>query len=214
MTHVICTNISGLDDLAYQKLYAGASRDRRERADRYRNREDSLRCLIAEALLRYVLRTKKYTLEKTQYGKPFIKDMPGFHFNLSHAGCWVVIAYGNGETGVDVEYIHRNTDKKAILNRFFCEEERCYVQKESAYSLERFFEIWTGKESYIKYLGTGLRKDLRSFNVRSAEIQKYLHHTKLGEAYCLSLYTREQGYSMQLLGPQQLLDWNSKEESV
>lgn len=204
MIRVICTNISELDDTAYRQLYAKASRERKNRADRYYRREDALRCLAAEALLRYVLGADTYIVEKMPNGKPYIKDVPDFHFNLSHSGCWVVIACGDSEVGVDVEQIRGDVDIQAIAGQFFSPEEQCYVWENPAQSRQRFFTIWTGKESYIKYLGTGLQKDLTSFSVLSPELQVHLHHRKIGEDYCLSLCTEENDYLFELLDVQRL----------
>ena len=95
MTRVICVDISRLTPPDYQALYAKASDERKRGAERYRRREDSLRCVGADALLRYELGTSDYTVEKSPSGKPFIRGREAFCYNLSHAGNWVGIAFGD-----------------------------------------------------------------------------------------------------------------------
>ena len=205
MIRLICTDISDMTEAAFRALYEKASAGRRGRADRYRRPADAMRCLTAEALLRYVLGTGDFTEEKAPGGKPFLREYPDFHYNLSHAGRWVVLACGDSEVGVDVEKIRRDTDVEAIAGHFFAPEEQRAVRENPAYSRERFFEIWTSKESYVKYLGTGLRTDLTAFSVFSPEPEVRLFRRKLGEDYCLSLCTACDDYLLELLDLQRLL---------
>lgn len=39
------------------------------------------------------------------YGKPVLKNYPTIHFNLSHAGDWVLCGIGDVSLGVDIEHI-------------------------------------------------------------------------------------------------------------
>lgn len=205
MIRVICTDISALSPSDYQALYEKASAERKVRADRYRRREDSLRCVTADALLRYALGTCDYTARKSISGKPFIEGRENFHYNLSHSGNWVVIVFGDSEVGVDVEKLRTDTDMDAIARRFFTAEEQRYVFAEEQKRHQRFFEIWTGKESYLKYLGTGLKKDLTSFSVLSLEPEIQLHRQTLPGGYSLCLCTTEMDYSFELLDLQRLI---------
>ena len=199
MIHIICADISGLSEADYRKLYAKASPERKNRADRYRRREDALRCVTADALLRFALGTDAYTVEKNHDGKPFIKDRPDFFYNLSHSGQWVVIAFGESEVGVDVEQIRMDADIEAIAGRFFSSEEQQYIHAESSQSRNRFFEVWAGKESYVKFLGTGLKKSMSSFSILSLEPDVHLHQRMLPGGYCLCLCTTEDNIFFELL---------------
>lgn len=205
MINIICTDLSGADRQVYEALYHRASFLRRDRADRYRREEDALRCLAAGALLRYALGTDKFTEDKMPNGKPFIREKPDFHFNLSHAGCWVVLAFGDSPVGVDVERIRPETDIASISRRFFAEEEQRYILEDPDQSRSRFFEIWTVKESYIKFLGTGLKTDLTAFSVLNGQPDVRYYHWKLSEGYCLSLCTREEGCERMTVNVQDLL---------
>lgn len=203
MVRVICTDISGWEEGAYDQLWARATAQRRSRADRYRRREDGLRCLAAGALLRYALGTGGYTEERTEGGKPRIPDFPEFHYNLSHSGRWVVLAFGSSPVGVDVEQLRPDTDVDAMASRFFCREEQEFI-RQGPDARRRFFEVWTRKESYLKYLGTGLKKSLTSFGVLRPEPGMQFFGQELPGGYLLSLYTREPEYTLELLDLQQL----------
>lgn len=204
MIQVICADISKLDVSDYHALYEAASAERRSRADAYRFREDSLRCVTADALLRYALGTSEYTVEHTPSGKPFLKGREGFFYNLSHAGCWVVIAWGNSEVGVDVEEVSGASHPDAIARRFFTPEEQNYIFKDGQLLRQRFAEIWTGKESYLKFLGTGLKKELTSFSVLSLPPEIHLHHCMLPGNCSLTICTTEPEFRMELLDARKL----------
>lgn len=203
MTRVICSDISELEK-AYPALYAGASAERRQRADRYRRREDALRCLAAGALLRHALGTAEYTTAKGPFGKPYIEGNNRFHYNLSHCGSWVVIAFGDSEVGIDVEKICMDPGKESIARRYFTPDEQAYVFETAALAPQRFFEVWTGKESYLKYLGTGLHKDLASFSIFAPEPAVRLYHRLLPGGYSLTLCTTDDNYLFELLDAQRL----------
>lgn len=204
MVTILCFDITQLNEGGWAELYRRASPERRARADRYRKPEDRRRCLAAEALLRYALGSADYAVEKNQYGKPRIAGREDFHFNLSHTGNWVVIAFGDAEVGIDIEQISRDAGKERLARRFFTENEQAYVFWDAETQAERFFEIWTAKESYLKYLGTGLSKALDSFDVLTME-DPACRRIPFADGYCLSLCTRDDTYSLSYLTGEQLL---------
>jgi len=190
MIRVVCWDISGLDRETYERLYAQSSPERQARADRYRRHEDALRCVAAEALVRRAA-GGPVAIMKDEGGKPRLAGMESFRYNLSHSGNWVVMAWGESEVGVDVEKIHMDEGKEQIARRFFSREEQDYIfAAEGDLRAERFFQVWTGKESYLKYLGTGLRTPMDSFSVLSLE-GVFLHRWTLPGGYFLSLSCQE-----------------------
>ena len=205
MSKIICIDLSRADETVYSRLYALASPERRSRADQFRRREDALRCVTSDALLRRVLGADYSRVTKSPNGKPFLPHRPDFHFNLSHSGNWVAIAWGNSNVGLDVESVCHRANMKAVARRFFAEEERQYVFQEEPQQAHRFFEVWTGKESYLKYLGTGLRKDLTSFSVLSPEPGSNLHWETLPDGSLLCLCTTDDEYTLELLDVLQLI---------
>ncbi len=205
MIRIVCADLSGGTPQMYDRLYALASPERKQRADRYRRQDDKLRCVAADALLRNALGTADYTVAKHRYGKPYLPEYPDFHFNLSHSGRYAVLAWGTPEMGIDVQEHNPGTDFAALAAFGFAPDERDYVFRSEAHMQQRFYEIWTGKESYLKYIGKGLGMDLRSFSVlRPAPDIRYLRPS-FDEGYSLCLCTTENQFTFELLNIRQLL---------
>ena len=90
-----------------------------------------------------------YEIIKNENGKPYLKDNK-VYFNISHKKDIIGIAVSKNEIGFDIEYIDVEKEiKDSVLNNCFSELERNYIDCD----IERFFEIFTKKESYIKLLG-------------------------------------------------------------
>lgn len=200
MIHVLCADISSADKGIYDRLYEKASPERKKQADRYLRQEDKLRCVTAHALLETVLGTDEFQIGRQSGGKPYVQNREGFYYNLSHSGRYVVIAWGTSEVGVDIQQHNRSVAIEAIAKRFFTAEEQVYIQQD----LLRFYEIWTKKESYLKYTGKGLQKDLASFNTLAPDSGIRYHHRYLEDGYSLCLCTTEKHHTFKLLDVQQL----------
>lgn len=205
MIRVICTDISGLRETDVALLHAKATPQRRQRAVGYVHREDTVRCLAADALLRYALGTGEYTAEKGTNGKPCIRGREDFHYNLSHSGNWVVIAFGGSPVGVDVERLCPDRDYEAMARRYFAPEEQAYLLEAPGQLPRRFLEVWTAKESYLKFLGTGLKRPLSSFSVFSLEPELHLRRWELPGESQLCLCAAEDTCRMEILEINQLL---------
>lgn len=203
MARILCFSLSQLDGQGYQALYRRASQSRREKADSFRLTTDKYRCLVGEALLRQTLGTDEFTLALGEYGKPYVAEQPDFHFNLSHSGDWVVLACSDREVGIDIEQIRADAKIEKLARRHFTPGEQNYVFSDGeSHMADRFFRIWTAKESYLKYLGTGLSKSLQSFNVLSMEFPHFFTQTL--EGCCLTLCTEDTGYQIEQLSWEQL----------
>lgn len=169
MVRVYMINVRDqLPEESLKKLYRLQSVKKIVKEKSFCYMENVLQTLYGNILIRYLCQTRfriennKIHFSKNEYGKPYIINLP-IYFNISHAGEWVVCAIDEGsEVGVDIEKI-----KKIDLNiaqRFFCkcEYELMYLMPEKE-RLDYFYSIWTLKESYLKWLGTGLCTSLNSF---------------------------------------------------
>ncbi len=208
MIHIATVDLSTLDENAYQRLYALASPERRQQAERCLRKEVAQQCILAEAALRYALRsalgTDRVTLSNTKSGKPYITERSDFHFNLSHAGSWVVIAWADLPVGIDVETIRMDESKERLAQRFYHSREQAYLfAAQGQERAQRFFEIWTKKESYLKYLGTGIDRALNSFSV--LDLPEVTFHSCLLENAVLTLCAADSEYDMISLTPEMLL---------
>ena len=184
MIRVLYVNISGARDIDYRRLYELASPSRRKRADRYLRRVDALRCVTAEALLRYAV-GGDVSVARTPEGKPYLPDAPDFHFNLTHSGDFTAIAYGSSPVGVDIERIRPDGIRPGIAQRFFTPAER-----EFASTPEKFYQVWSMKESYLKFLGTGLAYPLQTFDVLSEPLASQFYIGEL-PGHTLAVFSKD-----------------------
>lgn len=123
---------------------------------KYNRAEDKARGLGAAYLLLFALHKEGVLLEMLpdfsyeEKGKPYLEEVPQFHFNLSHTKNMVVCAISEDKVGVDIEHIREIND--STIQRIFTEKER-----EIAGSLEDgFVRLWTMKEACAKLRGSGL----------------------------------------------------------
>lgn len=197
MIHILCAEISQIDETEYDRLFLKASPERQLRAQRYLRQQDKIRCVVADALVRRAvaetLGISDFSVTLDDGGKPYIQDRKDFHFNLSHSGRWVTMAYGDTPVGIDIQQMRLSPEKIPKFCRLFAPDEAVYILDGTEDSLiDRFFRIWTGKESYLKFLGTGLRKALNSFSVlNEATHPGVTFNTVLRNGYCLTLCAQE-----------------------
>ncbi len=149
--------------------------EERQRADRFRLADDSVRAVLGRGILRVILATyldaapDQVEFRYTDRGKPILAGVErrGFHFNVSHSGCWVLIAITSDHlVGVDVEQVRAVAEMESIMGRFFAPREAQRIRSLSpAERSEAFFTCWTRKEAYIKAVGAGLSLPLDRFEV-------------------------------------------------
>ncbi|MBE5816175.1 MAG: 4'-phosphopantetheinyl transferase superfamily protein [Clostridiales bacterium] len=96
-------------------------------------------------------------------GKPYVSNFENIHFNISHTKNACAGIFAPFEVGIDTELIR--PAELAISRRFFTPNEAEYISGAPHLSDERFFEVWTKKEAYIKLTGEGLGRPLSSFDV-------------------------------------------------
>ncbi len=110
-------------------------------------------------------------IDYNAHGKPFLRDNP-YYFNISHSEELVAVLISDYECGLDVQHTDAKKSSRTLMDiagRFFTENENNYLQNlDIKKQKNEFFRIWAIKESYLKYLGTGLSEPLNSFNVTIA----------------------------------------------
>lgn len=181
---ILKTSDSAVDDLI--KL---VSIEKQKKINKLRFDIDRKLSLYSELLVRYQacqelnLSNKEVVFGKSKNGKPFLLDYPEFYFNISHTRNAVVVAFSDSEIGVDIESI--KPINLAIANRFYtsCEQEYITTHGNPDYA---FYEVWTKKETYIKYLGTGLSTSLNSFNVLDDSLRTMMYTFSM-EQYIISI---------------------------
>lgn len=141
---------------------------------KFNKAETSSHALLNAAVRRYVEETGSkskvqkaaLTVERdSKFGKPYCKELPEVHFSISHSGAWWSCACAPQEVGLDLQQTQAKNLEK-LAKRFFHPQELLWLRgKESS----QFYRLWTYKESYVKYTGTGLLAGLDSFSVVSGE---------------------------------------------
>ena len=197
-------------------LISRVSKDRIERAEKFRFEIDKRRGLAAETLLNYGLKRLcgrllfPVRLLRNENGKPRLdlsqeeKDLlraagalsseaESLCFSLSHSGDYAACAIadaGEGELGTDIEE-HR-PDRSGIAEHFFCRGEVERIRND-----EDFYMYWTLKESFLKAVGRGLALPLDSFEVfvdASGEAS-YVQSVN-GDVYRGRVYRPFKGYTL------------------
>ncbi|WP_379155579.1 4'-phosphopantetheinyl transferase family protein [Paenibacillus sp. sgz5001063] len=175
MVRIFSVKIPKACTVNVQEVMNLLSEERRQRTLRFRRKEDRIRSVLAEALIRTLL-IREHRLDNrslrfavNRYGKPYLADLPDCQFNLSHAGDYVLCAIDQKPLGIDVEEI--KPIDLSIASRFFTPGENQEIQRmPEDRRLDHFYQLWTAKESYIKFKGTGLSMPLNSFSLHiSAE---------------------------------------------
>lgn len=98
-----------------------------------------------------------------EYGKPYLKGNK-LYFNISNCDNYTVLAISSNEIGIDIQKI---TMKKRIIDRICTDEEKQMIK-----TPEDFTIIWVKKESYVKYLGTGITYGLK--NVDTLKLHNFI----------------------------------------
>jgi len=91
------------------------------------------------------------TVLKTAQGKPYFAGNP-LYFSLSHSKIMAVCAISDAPIGVDIEKLRPLEEK--LPKRVLSHGELCWLQNQPE-TMACFFRLWTMKEAYVKFTGTG-----------------------------------------------------------
>lgn len=109
--------------------------------------------------------------QSNKFGRPYVilpESAPCIDFNISHSKRYVVMAVGLAShcVGVDIEEVMADPTHISIVTQFFSVSEQAqFHQLSSTQQTDRFFELWTAKEAYIKARGMGISIPLPTFSV-------------------------------------------------
>ncbi len=169
------------------------SDERKASVQSYRNEYDKKRTVLGEHLARKGISDflgidgTEIRFERDKQGRPFAVGLD-VDFNVSHSNELVVCAVSNERVGVDVECF-RDIDLR--VTKIACtEREKDFVFTAELPDEQRhnFFLIWTAKEAYLKFLGTGLT-GLKS--IEYDEIKPYCEVFVDGQ-YIITVYQNTQ----------------------
>jgi 4'-phosphopantetheinyl transferase len=150
--------------------------DEHDRMSRFKFEKDRHQYMVTRAALRTILSKyqpatapSQWIFDKNPYGRPYIRtaqNINGIYFNLSHSANMIAIAISDlPQIGIDVEAIDRMGSHQEVAESFFSEAEVAQMmQLNKAAKNDRFIDLWTLKEAYIKACGMGLAIPLNEFS--------------------------------------------------
>lgn len=155
-----------------EALLSFVSPARKDKIRAYRLHKDRKLSLYAALLLPFAC-SDQYDLPFAEIdplwpesGKPVLRSHPEIHFSIAHSGSCSAVAISDEEIGLDAELIACAPMK--VMKRAFSPEETKQILTSEDANLE-FYRIWTRKEAYGKYLGSGISNDLLKTNTLSEE---------------------------------------------
>lgn len=157
----------------YEIWYAQMTPERQERTNTMRREDHRKAAVAADHLARTMIAEacavaeESIQFRKNENGKPYVVGLP-IQFNVSHSGNFVACAVDTRPVGIDIEQIR--PIRPALVQKVCTEAEKAYVEAPGGDRLVRFFEVWTSKEAWFKYTGTGIT-DLKSVDTME-RIQK------------------------------------------
>jgi 4'-phosphopantetheinyl transferase len=150
------------------------------KAGRYLRKIDSDRFNAARILLyndlknRFESTTIPICFKYNEYGKPHL-EIDGYHFNWSHSGDMIALLVNDFVCGIDVEEHSEvpNFDYESICS----EAELTWIKSTSNtinQEYEKFYSLWTAKESVLKAIGTGLSIDPREIVINKIDSKTFI----------------------------------------
>lgn len=199
---IYAVKVLDISESVLDKLCLLIDEDKKDRIHRFVNKQDKIRALIADILVRFIIMKKlqiknnNIAFRRNDYGKPFLKGYENFNFNISHSEDFVVCAIDEKPIGIDIEKINQ-IEYEEICKGFFSMSENDYIEKTLDNRLSRFYEIWTLKESYIKLCGKGLSTPLRLFSIgidENENISVLMENER--KEYCFKLFEMDNEYKI------------------
>jgi 4'-phosphopantetheinyl transferase len=170
--HVWYRLTEGLDEHDLVAALAVLSPLERARCERFALERDRRDFAAAHALLRSALslygdaRPAEWTFDTTESGKPLLAGSGArLQFNIAHTNGLVACAAAiDVNVGVDVESLDAGRVPNDVVSRCFSAREIADLDVRNGIDrLERFTELWTLKEAYLKATGDGLAGPLDGF---------------------------------------------------
>ena len=157
MNWLICRT-ADFTQAEYDAVYGDLSASRKAHMDTFRHAGARQQSLAGELALRRLLAQAGIVdiVDRLPGGQPVLRGGSAY-VSISHCEDLVACVVSRTPVGIDIERIRPL--KPGLIDRVCTPEEKAYIQD----APERFFEVWTAKESYFKMLGTGIT-DLRAVN--------------------------------------------------
>ena len=191
-------------DKFYQNIKSNLPQATLSKIEGFRFAADKQRSLIGDLMVRKFyakelkLNPMKIEFDYNERDKPAVKNHPKAHFNISHSGDYVVVAFSDCPVGIDIEKNKRN--RLAVAKRFFTREELddLFALAEEKEQIEYFYQLWTLKESYMKTIGKGISMSLSSFSFKKFYTDFRLRYSSEDMGYQFTTYKVHPDYACNL----------------
>ncbi len=176
----------------YNECFSMMSETRKNAVLRYKNEKDRKRTVLGEYLARKAISAflgvdeKSIRFDRDENGKPFVLDLNA-EFSISHSGDAVVCAVSHEKIGIDIELLRPINLRVTKIACTEAEKEFIFSAESEEEKRERFFRIWTAKEAYFKYLGTGIT------NLKAVEYSNLIPSCEVFREgdYIISVYKKQ-----------------------
>jgi len=183
------------DPTIMQHFFSLLSADKQQQISGMRFEMDRKLRICADVLVRYkaceMLKADNRDLmfARNEHGKPFLPDQPTFHFNISHTRNALVVCISDIPVGIDIEKM--NAADPAAARKVFTGHEIAYIFRDDKDDCLRFNEIWTKKESYLKWTGEGWSTELAGTDVLCEPLAAHISTKRINQ-YTISLCSESQ----------------------
>lgn len=169
--------------------------------------QKAVQTAVADLILSYA--KKQFDIDsdvcENEHGKPFFADS-GMCFSITHSDEIVSVSLSEYNHGIDLEKLRRVDEKtvRAVLSPF---QYLDYLKADDAEKDKMFVRIFTEKESYVKYLGTGFTGKPSSIEPQDVKfLTKYLFRES--DVYCLTVCTKvEEEFRFQPVNIREIFDF-------
>ena len=184
-------DMSQITEEEIQRLLPLVSDERCNEALRYKHLFGQFACLKSYVMLRKLLESRGLThpflFKRNKHGKPYLKDHPEIHFNISHCKAGIAVAVADQPVGIDIESYREVSD--SLIRYTMNEEEQRFI-RESDDPVRTFTEYWTKKEAVFKLRGTGITRGLHELLQGDELVETYTNPEK---RYAYSFATNKKG---------------------
>lgn len=163
MTDIWYTRMDNITGDLVNRYYASLSPGMQQEIAKYRQENDRKSRVLARKTVNLYLEQNgsganmQFLIGENK--KPYLPEGPCF--NISHSGNYVMVGFSQEPVGVDIEE-KREIDWKLIASHFH-EAEQEYINQDE-YPADRFYRVWARKEAYLKAIGVGILKGLKTVN--------------------------------------------------
>lgn len=159
----IVHGIDAFDESFIDKCKTFFPKWRKEKMLRYKHLKGQIQCALGYLLLIHALCEEGVFNEMPEFSynehdKPFLKNYPGWYFNISHCKTAACCVLSHRDIGIDIEEVK---EYKENLAAYICNNNELKSLHDSNNKSDDFYKLWTRKEAVFKMLGSGITNNIK-----------------------------------------------------